>query len=246
MPQRGGFQGARIALRCSVPPNQPSGRPGHGNTAFSLGYGMRGQAAASLAKESSETSLARGQKTRETRSAGALEWWKLVWLARRCSPPDWPAGLSRGCGAAQISLVSPVRARRVIPCGPPSCSLRARQTKRLRAAIGWPQGHQPVSPTLSRLTLPECRCSRLSFGRDWAVDLTPPRATAGCLRHSSESRERALAEGCPITLGKLLARALKGVKAASADDPVRVAGGCPEPGSSYSIQKASQCLWDCS
>ena len=122
------------------------------------------------------------------RSAGALDWWKLVWQARRRRAPDWPAGLSRGCGA-----VGRWGRSRLCRQSGPAGSFRAAHpcaayapVKRNGCALplAGPRGHQPVSPTFSRLALPGGRCSRLSVGRDWAVDLAPPRATAGCPRHS--------------------------------------------------------------
>ncbi len=212
---------------------QSSGRPGHGKTGFSPEVWtyykyriMRGQKRPSCwPKDSSATCLTRGQTTtRNTRRgrAGMVEAC-LAWPEYAALPIGQQASVA-GHRQRKLSLVSPVRARRVIPCGPPSCSLRARQTKRLGAAIGWQRWHQPVSPTFSRLTLPECRCSRLSFRRDWAVAWPPPRATAGCPRHSSEQGECARG-GLPDGPRKLLPRALE---AASADDPVRAAGGCAE------------------
>ena len=195
------------------------------------GYGMRGQAAASLAKGSSEPSLARGQKTTrkhaaECGSAGLVE----ACLAGPKTQGSRLAGGSlaglRGCGSlGQVSLVSPVRARRVIPCGPPLCSLRARQTKRLRAAIGRPPGASARITHLLSTDSARGAGARVCLWDVIGPSVWPPLAprrdahgTAG--RETRESRKHTRG-GLPDGPRKLLARALE---AASGRQPS--ARGC--------------------
>ncbi len=101
---------------------------------------------------------ARRRPENTQRSAGALDWWKLVWQARRRRAPDWPAGLSRGCGA-----VGRWGRSRLCRQSGPAGSFRAAHpcaayapVKRNGCALplAGPRGHQPVSPTFCRLTLP--------------------------------------------------------------------------------------------